>query len=312
MRKKLLGLCLVLSLGVLSACGKGDSTGAEPESVQAVVEATTEQDTVEPTSEGVTVSEETTTSEPEIKTVYLLSKEVHYGGDTELLLFTEYEYNDQGNLIKKTGYDETGAVSDVMEYDIHGNQISEIYYREGSVDLALEYKNEYDDKGCMVKTTVTFIDDGALRNTMEYEYDSKGNLIKEVEYFADGNEGSVCEYDDKGNMTKLIVRIQSVSGEIVSYSPNTTEYEYDSHDNITKQTTYTEEGTFVYVKEYEYDDDRIMKKTNYEEDGSLYSVMEYEYDSHDNLIKEVSYDEDGSEDYIIEYEYIAMELAAEQ
>ena len=310
MRKKLLGLCLVLSLGVLSACGKGESTSAEPESVQAVAETTAEQDTVESTSEGATVSEETMTTETETKTVYLLAKSVCYSEGEELPSLTEYEYNNQGNMIKETFYWGNGSVGYIYMYDSYGNLIRESSYSDGSIYFDLEYKNEYDDKGLMVKSTEYVVNDGSLRHTTEYEYDAEGNLIKDVEYFADGNEGSVTEYDDKGNMIRWISRIQNIYNEIVSHT-GSAEYEYDSHGNIIKETRCIDEDTFITVIEYDYDGDCIMKETGYEEDGSVSFAVEYEYDSHNNLIKKMAYTEDfGS--YTEEYEYITMELEEEK
>ncbi len=110
----------------------------------------------------------------------------------------------------------------------------------------------------------------------EYEYDSKGNVTKQVPYDADGNilGRYEYEYDSKGNVTKQVYyNADGVAG-------RRSEYEYDSYGNLTKIVGYNADGNVSSRTEYEYDSNgNQTKQVNYIADGSVYSRTEYDCNS---------------------------------
>lgn len=79
----------------------------------------------------------------------------------------EYQYNDKGLLIKKSGkYDDGGSESWEYTYDANGNMIKLVYTDyDGSVYV---YEYTYDDKGNVLKEILTSED--GVTQYVEYEY----------------------------------------------------------------------------------------------------------------------------------------------
>lgn len=329
MKKKILSIFLtgMMMSMMLSGCGNAASDAEEP------AESEETQESEEP--EEIAEEEVTEAKEPEMITVYLMTKKTNTDGEEgehygDVLLITKYEYDKYGNRTKWTsGYP-----------DSEEDGISE------------EYKYEYDDTGRVLKRTTYDYDTGEMFKSWEeeYEYDDKGVLIKStaISYNddesieEDGRTHTVyeSEYDDMGNVLKMIsTRYMTDDSEETEESGY--EYKYDTEGRIVKQTwifptgekavtekQYDENGSEIKYKyvfidldgtekvlneyeliyEYEYDDaGNLVKKITYNKEEPSKKIAEDEYDANGNTIRSTQYSANGYIN-IYEYEYVEMQI----
>ncbi len=137
----------------------------------------------------------------------------------------EYEYDENGNMIKIISYDQSGNITSEMdfEYDEEGNVIrsttwmlnnrlyvvnynssgelvSSILYNDDNITSKVQYVNEYDDDGKLIKTN-GYDTDGHIVEYAEYEYtyDSNGKIVfKTITTYDDGVLYSI-EYQSRIN-----------------------------------------------------------------------------------------------------------------
>ncbi|MBQ9234491.1 MAG: hypothetical protein IJ167_10740 [Lachnospiraceae bacterium] len=117
-----------------------------------------------------------------------MTKDSYYGGDypgskIELSGYNEYEYNN-GKITKTTEYTRTYANGVVIGYE-------EIAYATW----------EYDGSGKKVKYT-EYVNGGDVFSYIEYEYDNYGRKKKEILYNVREDVKQVYDYDVKGNLIK--------------------------------------------------------------------------------------------------------------
>ena len=181
---------------------------------------------------------------------------------------------------------------------------------------------EYDEYGNVIKQTLVVNTDGEPEiSYIEYTYDSYGKLIAAYSNYADGSEIYYAfEYDEKGNIIK-----ETREAEGYEYESNVT---YDEHGNAVKMETVTNGVTEIFLKVITYDENGRISKENltypdgsedsvdyvYNEDGNcikqIYtdpegaiSTRDYTYDEHGNVVEEVVTDADGNVQYVkTEYE----------
>lgn len=119
--------------------------------------------------------------------------------ESEEVLDTSYEYDNQGNLTKQTVTSFLG-----YEYDQANFYYVKLPTPEHMHTCYIEYRNEYDSWGHLVKSS-------AYRNGTDFEewsentYDNGGNLVREAVYtvgFYDGIWRCTMEkiYDDQGHI----------------------------------------------------------------------------------------------------------------
>ena len=123
----------------------------------------------------------------------------------------EYEYNPDGLLNRKTGFNGNGEYQGeiIYEYDENGNLISQSEGKTGPGITSLAMSYEYDQDG---KQTVKHNYNPAGEEMIEavecqwkYEYDGEGRVIEEWQESVDGGhkyEWYQYEYDAYGNICK--------------------------------------------------------------------------------------------------------------
>lgn len=295
MKKKVVLLCLSLTLSFAVACGGTNQTEQASTETSQIVEETTE------TVEAEVVEEETQTeeeAEPKMETVWLLSKKTTkdlVGGGTEII---EYSYDEEGRVIKEVTtfdggnttweyeYNEDGKIllekrSIVSEGDNTTRILTTVYDENGfplnrqneSGEITNTY--EVDENGNIIKENIE-----GLGHSKVYEYDDQNRLIKETLFNSDGSVASITEYNEDGNMI-LLALDEEYSG--------VNKYEYDEKGNIISDILYTGEE-IILITEY---------KNEYDENGNLIkAIMGIKFDVNEEA-------EPGNE---IVYEYISMEL----
>lgn len=198
-----------------------------------------------------------------------------------------YEYNIDGNLIKKTSHCvlENGYY-DVIEYDNKGKEISrKVYDSNDSLFSILTYK--YDDT-LLIERSKKYGNKNRSKTTFKYNMYNK--LIEETYYLYDTMRSRLeNKYDDKGR----IVEYRHFNPEINRYSL----FEYDDKNETMIIKEYLNE-TFCLTTEYIspnykkvifYLDDKLIYTEIFKWDkwGNIREIKKY--DSQNNLKKHTKY-----------------------
>lgn len=199
-----------------------------------------------------------------------------------------YEYAD-GVLVKETV---VGKSSD-------GIGFQGFNFDKGSSGIA-EYK--YDSDGNCIEIRV-YNDAGKLIKVTTREYDSNGNITKETQEMPlhDDVDTFIYAYDDNGNVT-LRLWYQNLTGTGDVYSKHS--YEYDEHNQLISETTWYEwdiERTIVYENEYD-SNDQLVKQSSLSLVNKYSQTTEYEYDNNGNMIAQRVTNDYGSWEYTYAYD----------
>ena len=349
MKRKNLMVLLTMVFVVLTACGT--TTGSNVES--AVTEQTDPKLQQKEVQEELILDDEVTEKEhekePEIETVYLISKKTdtsNWLGEINVDI-TEYTYDEYGNELTFETIDKEGEVTHKVSnvYDDNGYLVekTKVLY-----DAEIITKYEYDEFGNVIK------EDSNI-STIIYEYDNNNILVKESAYDENNQLMNEYEYNENETRRKYVTyeagEIRSFyeynehGDEIKYYRVGTDEIvernynnEYDTNGNLIKVTeTMTiknistgEIAKEESITEYEFDNHNLLIKSAFDNGSIIYTneydsngnMIEsicvnneittrevYEYDNNDNLIKYIAYDENGNIASQTEWEYIALELA---
>lgn len=240
MKRKLLTLIVatIFITSIISGCGNSTSS-----------ETTDNTESVEDTATKETTTKETENEVPDSEPESIEESEPE----------PEEIENEQEQVFVQTESVTTDADGNVVNSYIYG-------YNEKGEQIRREYTTTRDILGTLITST----------NIEKYEYDVKGNRVKEIFHNDGSSTDNIIEftYDDEG---KKLTATENADN--VSYI---TEYEYNSDKDLIRET--------VHYKD-ENGNDSIMSST------------EYTYDSDKNLIEETRYGEDGTESTKSKYEY---------
>lgn len=260
-KKSLFALLLILILG-LTACNNRIEVedDSNPEVIIELDEIDAEQDAN---------PQEDTTSR--IKRVVKHDAFFHADG-TYSDLITEYEYNQEGYLIRQISYNSEGELQDdsvEYSYDNNGKMVRKNNYVK---DCLIGYVLcEYNQEKQLIKEELYRLNDSSdsfeMTGKIEYTYDSNGNLIKNEN---DGISISIKNsYDEKNRIIKkefsngLQEKYYYVSEEselvgkkvvtVPAYS-TTYNYSYDSKGNLIEESSESDNGNLPQRITYEYED----------------------------------------------------------
>ncbi len=120
---------------------------------------------------------------------------------------TLYKYN-KGNKIEEKDFDSEGnpMSKQTFVYDMHGNMTEEDNYGTEGTEYTSPKKKIYTYNSQNKKATEEIYNDkGKMWLKRSYEYDAKGNMVKETkwvkEYEKENTSASTYEYDTNGNCT---------------------------------------------------------------------------------------------------------------
>lgn len=176
------------------------------------------------------------------------------------------EYDDEGNIVRKTSYFENGKINSVDEYNKDGVRIKRTQYDENGRICSVW---EYDKNGKPTKWE-KYDENEKLNRTYKYEYDSKGYLSKRKCYYSSGYLNELVIYD-RGKLLSQTIYDPEEAGKIL-----TMRY-FDENKNCKKEVGYNSDKT----KDYE---------TVYNSDGSKNTVY---FNDNGTKSYEESYDKDG-------------------
>lgn len=267
-----------------------------------------------------------------------------YDGSKNLAWWATFEYDKNDNLIHTYKYNQNNRIQYTVtyEYDSAQNLISIINDTSDDINIlrfnekgqCVERKLgsvmwlpssyvtfEYDKNGARKKNQY-FNDDGSIKNSYEYSYDSKGNLILITEFDENGKEMSRTEYEnDTYGYASSSKTIDSVTSEVkdssafIHYSngiiskyqsPSGNTDLFDEYGRLIEEqfpsgnraATYEYNSYFQRIRQNHYSVDVNNKE-------QLDEWTEYEYDTvfWNNWTKIIYHDSTGAIKWWTEYEY---------
>ncbi len=203
----------------------------------------------------------------------------------------ETTYAGPGKPIDETVYDLRGTLLNYKEFDQDGILKYESTYEYGQLDEKLEYNKE----GLVIRKESTSYD-----YVIDYAYDEDGNLLSQTntEYYENGSIKWTLKYTYNSYGDEILKEQTDANGNTRIVS----EIKIERDGNSAKTYTYSENGELRYYGEREYDDeDRILFDISYRaSDDSFLCSYEYTYDDKGRLIDKKS-ESAGSYESLYEY-----------
>ncbi len=233
-----------------------------------------------------------------------ITKELSFHLNETPMSHFEYQYDDKNNLVKTTCYDENdGTVSWYCEQKFDENN-NLIYYAEHDSDgtISSKYTYEYNDKGQKVKE-FCYEDGQEPVSMVEYTYDSHNNPLTAVTL----NDGVVYwntvyeyQYDNSGNMISCK---ETTNDEVSNWFEST----YNANKDRISYTVFNPDGGLKYLHFYKIEYNTEGKMTKHEThtaDGVTAFYTVYAYDEYGYLTSEMQYD---SSNALISWKYYTYE-----
>lgn len=184
------------------------------------------------------------------------------------------QFDDEGNLIKRTEYRDTVSDLDygITSWDFNENGKLSLFYRSGPA-IAANVQYQYDNGGALLNTEIAY--GPSEISTYEYdregnitgqtaqmkdgthiEYSYKGGVITEEKYYGNSKESTKLtyktryEYSETGNILCALREFYAENGRSVTGRRT---WEYDAYGNIVTSMTENKNGQTKKVQ-YAYDD----------------------------------------------------------
>lgn len=226
--------------------------------------------------------------------------------------FAEYEYDDEGRMLRHLGDYIAGYNDREYVYDAEGNCLRESRYYVSRENAALkslkswvDYSYGKDEAGQPVRTEREYYASGSLRSVCER--DSEGERLKETtfresgqlwsEYVYDASRRQLwlTDYDDEERVERRYRTDYDEQGSEIFYAWYDAEGNYDDGD-----CDCGPEGFEFWGRRFEYQYDEagnLILQTGFDEKGSRTGYIEKGYDEQGNLISEAVYDAKDTQMY---------------
>lgn len=210
--------------------------------------------------------------------------------------YIDYEYDEDGNLVKRTNYNDYTGNGDnmvrggVIEYTYEdGHLVKETtfvdWYSPGTLEVYSYVDYIYSDDG-KLESEVAYLDDGfgslAINSQVDYFYDGQGRISEAVTSFA--NYGTLTEqskvayvFDDNGDLVER-TSYQKSGG----WFPATSTYFVYDISVDAENVVYPYDNEDMYTDEvYKMSAHKLVRDTTYSEfegDWGLYDIQNYNYE----------------------------------
>lgn len=223
-----------------------------------------------------------------------------------------YVYNAAGKISKRSIYDAEEILRQYVtaEYDAHGSQIAERYFRPDGSRLS-SYVFEYDAQDRLMKRT--WLDaEGQVRDYYTFTYDAVGHKVETCwfgaddvcktrtiyNYGADGKKVRAARYNRAETMTKEQIYAYNAAGQRVKWTNRVLLVRTGEWSVTHCLSRYDVEG-------------RVVERACYTDSDLLLTRDVYEYDAHGNKVKALCYtDEEDPFPNYTSYTYRRLEKCA--
>ena len=183
-------------------------------------------------------------------------------------------------LVTERARNSTGDVT-TFKYDENGRMIEE-KNKTSCSEITCIYTYKYDDNDNVIEKRAS-LKSGV--NVINYEYNSKEQLIKEKQYYDNGDlhQDIDYKYNAQGYLSEIVNAYKSGS-------VHKTTFTYDENGNLIEEITDLGYRASKHVSTYD-ENNRLTKTTLWDKDlgeeFEEYGVTEYKYDEKGNMIEEV-------------------------
>lgn len=210
--------------------------------------------------------------------------------------YTVSVYSADTLIQTETVYSASGSVQEITEFAYREDRLSAKTVKDGLNAVRSRTSFEYDGKGQLLKEN-TVDKDGKPLSTYEYVYNTAGNMTSRT-FFAAGVKlaSTSFTYQDgrvSGSETK------NDAGAKISSAENT----YDADGNLSGQKVYNAAGALTQLVTNVWKDGRRIRSELADGKGQLIRRETMEYGSTGELLKKSIEDIQGKSRQSIEYEY---------
>ena len=209
----------------------------------------------------------------------------------------ESTYTDGGRSVEEKDYENDELVYRILkEKDGEGRTTKYTSYDKDQKQV-VSWSAEYDSEGNMIKQ-IFYDESGAEDSFDQWIYDERGLLVEEI---SRGVRFYTYEYDENGYRTKAVNYDEDGSEDLT----NSYIFENDENGNVIRRIGFDENGDpEKYPMEYEYDPNgKETAAIIYNEDGTLWERRERAYDSSGNILEMSTVSPDGTKTVEMAYVY---------
>jgi hypothetical protein len=175
-----------------------------------------------------------------------LVEKVNLNWDGNLRSYRVYAYNDKGQLVTESLFDENERVQSVSEYDYDSGN-NKVKWRLYDGDGAMLAYNTYSYENDKNSKIDFYNPSGKLQKYIVIEYDESFNKVKESFFHPDGKLENYTDFEYRGG---LLVSEKSYKAK--GSLTNSIDYEYDDNGNIIKMQYFNHKQELTEIKEMEY------------------------------------------------------------
>ena len=193
--------------------------------------------------------------------------------DESDILKKDYEFRYSGNFlteVKYNTYDQDGssAFNTVLTYDTDGRLVSRISGDPDTPGMNSGRENTYNDAGQLVSSRSW---EGGVIET-DYEYDTDGNLIREIEEYDAGSTITEYWYREDGVLSSASATYDLTwTGEVWT---ETITYSYDAQGRLAQMSCTGGSADSVTTYSYEYRPFILSEETNESGYSNFYLYLE--------------------------------------
>lgn len=209
------------------------------------------------------------------------------------------EFDENGNVVLEVKYNDEAEVDEKVEisYDANGFVKEEKSFFEGN-ELSDHASYERDEKGVILKSFKHY-QDGSM-DTINYQYDSEGNLIEKVtvDSYNEVEAKELATYENGKLILKEVFEYDELMGKetfLFDESGNMIEHHVWTPDdgNRAYKHMYDEKGNLSQANQYN-NKEELSGKAIYSYNGDGKVIEAIEETPHGTLTTTIKYDENGN------------------
>ena len=186
----------------------------------------------------------------------------------------------------------TVTAEKTLEKNVKARELT--YEPDGTLYYTTTY--DYDERGNLVRELIEY-EEGSREETA-YAYNSLDQLTREVYTQDDNTTVSIYEYNEKGLNTAIYSFLMDGTFEAK------TTLEYDGNDRLARRSYYYTPDEVDYYTLCSYDSQgRLIGEKSYQSDDTPYDSETYQYDAAGRMTRLIAYDAEGLLNYTLEYEH---------
>lgn len=203
---------------------------------------------------------------------------IQYNNNQQPLFYIEYEYDDEGKLIKEIQTDSTQNPVLVREkiYTYEDTLLTQTKVLANSV-FEYEINYYYNDKNQTIKEETK---SSEVENIVTFTYDDRGNAIEQVNTTTGGGSTRM-EFQYNENDRIIDGKSYNVANQLVKWNKNVY-----VNDTLTDLLFLSAAGDTTHHIIYEYQNGLLMMEKELGKDGNVYVLKEYTYDNSGKLLGE--------------------------